>query len=301
MEKKVGDSMVTLNKKKVKVYRKCEQCEKEKVTDQFYSADPLLFPSGKLHICKACTLKKLEEADNEHDMLIAILRFLNKPYLQNVYKGDSQDYIRSVNTMIQYKNLTFLDSDTLLEKLSYNSLNTDKPTEMSSEELEIAKAHWGVGVAKTEEDFLWLENERQDYYSRYEINTKSMEDYITDICLTRLDIRKEREAGRDVDKKIATLDKLLSSANLRPVQETGANSVEQETFGTLIRKWENENPIPEPLEEFRDVDGIGKFMRTYLFGHLARALGLENKFQDEYDEEIAKHTVSPSDLDEDDD
>ena len=73
------------------------------------------------------------------------------------------------------------------------------------------------------------------------------------------------------------------------------------TFGTLIKKWENEEPIPEPDPEWADVDGIGKYIRIWFLGHLCKMLGIENEFSKEYEAEMAKFRVElPEDVFEDD-
>ena len=68
---------------------------------------------------------------------------------------------------------------------------------------------------------------------------------------------------------------------------------EQVTFGTLIKKFENEKPIPEPLPEWMDADWIRKYVVVWFFGNLCRMMGKENPYQEEYDEEMAKYTVDP--------
>ena len=102
----------------------------------------------------------------------------------------------------------------------------------------------------------------------------------------------------DVTKKLDALDKLMNAANLQPKQNVSNSANDSLTFGQLIEKWENEKPIPEPTEEFKDVDGIGKYIRVWFTGWLSKALGLRaNVFTKEYDDEISKYTVVKPDAD----
>jgi hypothetical protein len=94
---------------------------------------------------------------------------------------------------------------------------------------------------------------------------------------------------------------MLSTANLSPKQSKEDQISETETFGTLIRKWEDEQPIPEPDPEFADVDGMRKLVNTWFFGHLAKMFNIKNDYSDEYDEEVAKYTVTPPRYDDEDD
>jgi hypothetical protein len=119
--------------------------------------------------------------------------------------------------------------------------------------------------------------------------------------MSLLDIDKDRKAGRDVTNKLKALDILMNSANLQPKQNVANAATDALTFGQLIEKWENEKPISEPSEEFKDVDGIGKYIRVWFTGWLAKALGLKaNVFTAEYDKEVSQYEVSRPDDGEDD-
>lgn len=73
------------------------------------------------------------------------------------------------------------------------------------------------------------------------------------------------------------------------------------TFGALIKVWENERPIPEPDPEMRDVDGIVKYISIWFFGHLCKMLRINNSYSRLYEAEMAKLRVEkPEYADEDD-
>ncbi len=160
---------------------------------------------------------------------------------------------------------------------------------MSEDELNELIDFFGEGYE--EKDYIYLIGEYEDYLNRYEVDSKTLENLIKEICLTQLDIRKKRASGEKVDQQQKTLQDLLGSSNLKPVQETGNQAVEQETFGTLIKRWENEKPIPEPLDEWKENDRVGKYLRVWFTGHLMRMFGLENKNEKEYYDELNTYTV----------
>lgn len=194
--------------------------------------------------------------------------------------------------MKDYKSKTWADSEfDFEEEQEYTTqLLLAKSTEdISKEDIDELMQFWGRGLDV--EDYIWLQNEYIDFTNRYECDSKGMELLINEICLTRLDIRKRRENGEKVDQQQKTLQDLLGSSNLKPVQETGASGVEQESFGTLIKKYENERPIPEPEPRWKDPDKIGKYIKVFFLGHLSRMLGLKNQYSEEYWEEMNKHTV----------
>lgn len=271
----------------------CIKCEdSHPFKDGFYStSDTDFYPLGKLPVCKECCQRIIE--DKGFEGFQAVLRLINKPLYTDQFKGDYFEYIKNVNSLPQYRNTNFLQSTMFEENKALETVKRAKPTELSEEDLRESEDFWGVG--KSERDYIWLNAEFSDYLARYEVDGKTLEDLIVDICLTRLDIRKRREAGNDVDKQIKTLNDLLTAANLKPVQETGANALaQQETFGTLIKKWEDTRPIQDDTE-WKKKDTIGQYLKVWFTGHLMRMFDIENKDEEEYYEELNKYTVALED------
>lgn len=267
-------------------------CQRELALVNFYNtSDVQFFPDGKIPICKDCCYAMFDK--HGFDGFQSLMRLINKPIYIEHFKGDYKDYIRFINSMPQYRDKVFTDS-TLFSEAKANGLKTkEKLTELSEEDFNGLQYFFGEGYS--EKDYIYLSYEYDDYCNRYEVDSKALENLIKEIVITQLEIRKKRAVGEKVDAQQKTLQDLLGSSNLKPVQETGANAVDQESFGTLIKKWENERPIPEPDEEWKDVDGIGRYVRTFFLGHLARLFGKEgdNPYKDEYEEEIEKFTVRP--------
>lgn len=263
--------------------------------DGFYStSDTDFYPDSKLPTCKTCCQKVIEEKGFEGFQ--SLLRLLNKPLYEDIFKGDYFEYIKNINSLPQYRGTSFLQSTSFEKNKSLEVVKRAKPTELSEDDLRESEDFWGIG--RPERDYIWLNTEYADYLSRYEVDGKTLEDLISEICLTRLDIRNRRENNLDVDKQIKTLNDLLTSANLKPSQETGNQSVEQETFGTLIKKWEDTRPIQDD-SEWKKKDSLGQYLKVWFTGHLMRMFNVENKDEKEYYEEINKYTVESSEIERD--
>lgn len=283
--------MTTKTKNKSPSKRKiCVRCEKSQALGSFYNANSSFFPDNKLHVCKTCSLKITEDEGFEGFQLL--MKMINKPIYNELYKGDVGDYIRQMNSLPNYRVNVYEDSDMFKESKSLELTKRAKPKELSGEDLRESEDYFGRGYE--ESDYIFLKYEMESWKGQYEVDSKALEDLIREICLTQLDIRKRRSDGRDVDKQLKTLQDLLGSSNLKPMQESGNQAGDlSESFGSLIRKFENERPIPEPDPMWKDVDGIGKYIRTFFLGHMAKLLGKENKFQQEYDEIIEDYTINP--------
>ena len=88
---------------------------------------------------------------------------------------------------------------------------------------------------------------------------------------------------------------------MQPKQNSGDTTSDSQTFGTLIDKWENTRPIPEPEGDLKDVDKIGLYIDTFFRGHLAKMMGLKNGLSKLYDRYMKKYTVEKPEYDDDDD
>jgi hypothetical protein len=290
----------------------CTDCGKEKKFSDFYTShSPFHKHNSKLHVCKDCFMKFVDDDVNK---LKTALRMTDRPFLADLFKASEEEaertnknaigiYMKN-SSMPQYRNMTWDDSDFEGHKKIKNTNNkelfdeidiNDDVQDLTEDELKYLKLFWGKGYEL--DDLIWLQTEYEDWTNRYECDSKGMETLIQEICKQQLDINIRRSNGEKVDQQLKTLQDLLGSSNLKPVQETGANAVEQESFGTLIKKFEREKPIPEPDDAWKDVDGIGKYIRTFFLGHMSRAIGVENKFQKEYEDELAKYTVEQEEID----
>ena len=157
------------------------------------------------------------------------------------------------------------------------------------------------GSGFTSEDYLYLQDQYDDWRSRTQVDSKSQETYIIQICFKQLEIWKAQKVGKDTDKLVKSLNDLMNGANLQPRQNVGNAATDSLTFGQLIEKWELESPVPEAQGEFADPDNIGKFLRVWFKGSLMRALGLDGGYSQEYDEYVKQYSVErPQNIDDDD-
>ncbi|MGG2091253.1 hypothetical protein AB1283_00620 [Bacillus sp. S13(2024)] len=292
-----------MDKQKTKKTKVCTMCGNEKnSTTSFYAHRSILYQlDNRFPVCRDCLGSLVDDNDKSGNSLKNVMRMIDRPFLLEIFKSSQQEsekdsksvfgiYMKNIQSLNQYKSLTWADSDFNTKQNGFvQESSVESSIEMTDDELNELMHFFGKGFNK--EDYLWLQNEYSDFLNRYECDSKGMELLIKEICLTQLDIKIRRANKEKVDQQLKTLQDLLGSSNLKPVQETGANAVEQESFGTLIKKYENERPIPEPDEKWKDVDKIGKYVRVFFLGHLSRMLGIKNDYEDEYWEEINKYTV----------
>ena len=126
---------------------------------------------------------------------------------------------------------------------------------------------------------------------------------IKQICILEIDINNSFVSGKSVDKSTNSLNTLLGSLNLKPTQQK-TDGISQELAGTplgvWIHKFENELPLPEIDEKLKDVNGLKKYIFTWM-GHLCKMMGVKNGYTKLYEEEIERLRVDRPEYDNEED
>ena len=290
----------------------CPHCGQWKKADvAFYSSNSS--PDGIEHYaCRECLIDMCTDKDkngnriDNREKTIDTFRKLNWYFDEKIYNDQLQiiseqtgEKVRSTAvqqwivmraSLNDYRSKTFSDSVFLNEDDEIiNLASKRKPRK------EIIKL---FGSGFTTEDYLYLQDQYDDWCARTEVDSKSQQTYIVRICFKLLDIYKAQKSGKDTEKLDKSLNELLAAANLQPRQNVGNAATDSLTFSQLIQKWELEKPIPQPDPELCDVSGIGKKIRVWFGGWLANALGLDVPQSQEYLEEVEKYTVTKPNIEE---
>ena len=288
-----------------KVYLTCTRCGEKKVASSinFYKSNSQLYLGtyeNRMTICKDCLLKLANiyarQFDSELRGIYEVCRLTDTYYSKDIFnmakeqasKNDNADensfykiYFQKVASLPQYKGLTFIDSDEYL--ISEEIEEREKKVGRDVVEF------WGEGL--TQRDYDFLEREFNNLTTRYECDSYVQEMLFKQIAFQSLDIMNKRLKGIDTNRELKTLQDLLGSANVKPAQDDAGIASEQVTFGTLIKKYENEKPIPEESDENKKKNLI-RYVSNWFLGNLNSMMDKPitvNK--EEYEEEIKKYTV----------
>lgn len=280
--------------------------------------------NGYVPICKDCLdgyYKKLIQfySGNEEHALEHCCRLLDwyySPEVSSMLRSSTTAqrskvlvYPQKMNLQqIKTKGTTYLDT---IDERAKNAIPFDEmtvagsaPDSESEEEpyvpSEATKQFFGEGWKAKE--YKYMEDQYNDWSTRYECKTKAQEELFKNLCVSQLAIQRAqfRDNPKEINEAMRTFQDLLGTANLKPNQNNDNSMVEQNTFGTLIKKWENEAPIAEPEEEWRDVDNIYKYIDTFFTGHLCNLVHVKNDKEEAYREEMEKYTVKPPKYEESD-
>jgi len=298
-------------------FYKCSSCGTpyEKLDDNFPASQSELYAGLNYHlpICKKCMDTLFEHytnayGGNEDDAIRRICELYDMYYnasllsaSRKITKNRSRihTYISRAN-LTQYKGKTY---DSTLDEERNNAITSLEDLDEIKEKSDINVTKnsikiWGFGFSP--EDYEFLNNQFSDWRSKVVIEGKAKESLVRELCMLKLQQNKALLGGKiDLYTKLTeTYQKTLDRASLTPKIEEAADKAGELPMGMMIDRFENENPIPEPMEEWKDVDGIIHMFIIYFLGHLCKMLNIKNKYSKMYEDEMAKYRVEIPELEE---
>ena len=273
---------------------------------------------GYMPVCRSCVEKiyneYLEKSGDERIAVRQVCRKFDLYWSESVLTIASKksaaktlisQYIAKLATN-RYAGKCY--DDTLSETDSVASFNEEGvPTQDQADDTaEIPKEYieyWGAGY--TLDAYEDLERRKRNWISGLPDGNEldvSTEAIIKQICCLEVDINKNRMIGKSVDKLIYSYNSLLGSANLKPTQrkQDDDSGLSETPLGVWLYMYENERPLPEISDDCKDVNGLRKYMFTWM-GHLCKMLGLKNGYEQMYQDEIDRLRVEKPEYDEEDD
>lgn len=291
----------------------------------FYKSYAQLYKGvGYMPVCKRCVDKLYEdflrESGSEEKAIHHLCRKLNLYWNKDLFEAATKGsptrtlvvgYINKINT-VRYQGMSY--DDTLKEFDQLWDIPSDEPDEpeekeeiiIEEPEPEIAdeiKVAWGPGYSNKQ--YAELE-ERREYWVKdlksrgVDTNDVGVGALLRQIVATEIEINRGRANGEDVDKKVNTFNTLIGNAILKPSQKKSEAdvSIDNTPLGVWVLRYENERPLPKDENE----SVLKRFVHTWMFGHLAKMVGLRNSYTKMYEDEMDKLRVEkPEYADEEDD
>ena len=291
----------------------CLYCGNEYVDTNYYNTNSEFYINiGKLPYCKQCIEKfyqyYFDKYTNEgcvtpeRKAIKRLCMAFDIYYREDVFnsalkKVREGDII--ISPMSQYMKLIQLFQYNRNKETYENTITKEEEKELianipleDSDDFKVdEKTIEFFGAGFTDADYKFLKREYEDWTARHECKTKTQEEIFKDICFNRLQNLKALQKGEETKDITAAFQKMLDSGKLQPKQNSGDTMADNQTFGTLIDKWENTRPLPEIDEELKDVDKIALYINIFFKGHLAKMMGLKNGLSNLYTKFMKKYTV----------
>lgn len=229
-----------------------------------------------------------------------ILAYISKANLV-MYAGKTYDDTLDEERQIELDNAQALVISELQSiKDSGDAADTADVTTVPQEVID----YWGSGLPPE----MYLELEKRLAYWNEQRDTSVIdlgaEALLRQVCILEVSIIRDIAAGKSVDKQTNTLNTLLGSLNLKPIQkqkDAMSSLLTEKPLGVVWQMIEEEEPIPEADEEFQDVDGIRRYVMIWFFGALCNMLNVNNKYSRLYNEEIERLKVERPEYEGEDD
>lgn len=275
------------------------------------------YATNRYPICKRCIMKLVEQRKTDKDepnetkeSVQKVLQMMDRVYDDSFYnecvKGALDNakeknrnspfatYITALQSLPNWRGKTWKDS-----VFGIDGNIDENETKIIQKTLKSAMKRFGSGYS--DEDYMFLENEYNDWISRYECNQKAQEEVFENLAIIKLLKKKairRGESTKDLDKQ---QQDWLDTGRLKPKQNTMDTMSDAQTFGTLLQKWEETRPLPEIDPELQDVDKIGLYFDAFFRGHTLKMLGLKNSFTNIYERVMKKYTVTKPEYNEEED
>lgn len=303
----------------------CLCCNKVYDSSEFYDSDSEIYRSiGKIPYCKDCIenmyqdyLQKYKTFGYKEIKRRSIERLcmtFNLYYKDSIFDSAIKAFNEGSNATLVALYMKFVKlyqwrdknyDNTIKDRYDVDEKSNPMPSfykrDMKGREETIERATNFFGTGFSDDDYIFLQDQYDDWTTRHECQTKSQEEMFKQICFTQLELLKATRSGEDTKDLNATFLKQLEAAKLQPKQNSSETTSDSQTFGTLINKWENERPLPEIDEELRDVDKIGYYNEAIVRGHTCKMLGINNSYSKLYDKFMKEYSVNKPEYDDEDD
>lgn len=283
----------------------CPKCGNWLSSSGFWEDDR--YHTGHFPVCKDCLTAMASNSDGKRkgkesrDSVKKTLRFMDRPFKEELWanavstvkeSNPKKNYVPAFATYLKmlelspYRQLTYDDGDVTDEdRLGTKSVVSDE-----------IKNRWGSGFS--DEDYLFLQKEYDDWTSRYECSTKAHEELFMALACNKLEKLKARRDNRPTKDIDATFNTLLNTANITPKQNKTDAFMEAQTLGTLIQKWEETEPLPELDPKLTDVEHIA-LTQDLLLAHACKTAGVKTGYSENYEKFLEEYTVLRNEYQED--
>lgn len=280
--------------------KRCTACGEDKrpAIDFYLSRSKLYkFNDGRMPICKECLSSLFKELNAKYSDEVKALYHLcmlfdiyfdrdlvEKSSANNNFSDEDnllKSYMKNVNSLNQYKFKDSMSSDCIVlddSLIKYEEKDKEidiyEEREMTPELKRLCLKRWGSGYS--DEDYLYLEDNYAEFYEAYAHDTPAERMLLMNITKTLLEGEKSRKSGdkKGYENMLKLVSSMLTDAAIKPSQKKTMGDEVGECFGVFIENLEKNEPVNEAIDEFADVDNIGKLIDRQFVKNFAKVFGL---------------------------
>lgn len=216
----------------------CAKCNLSTSTDDFAPTHSIFYPDGLLPICNDCVGDYLEENNYSWDAIDKLCQWADIPFIvkewTRLQEMNENKNVWSVYARIfaaeAYHGLGWADYNRQYVELREVGLIEDEIPLVADKRIQDLQAQWGANYDKSELEY--LEELYKGVLATQNVAGPLQEDQARKICKLSLEIDSRIRAGdKEVDKFLASYDKLIKAADFTP--KNAKNAADFDSFAEV--------------------------------------------------------------------
>ena len=240
-------------------YKNCESCGRALDSLSFLKTKSFLFPSGYINICTKCLGEELDRNNRSWNAMDRICQYLDIPFEPEKYEElcalheDTEQLLRAYNMIYfseEYEGIDWGSYNEAYKELQETNSLIEVCPGLAEQERQKLQQKWGSNY--DDEELRYLEDLYNGMTLTQNINGALQIDQALKICKISNEIDKSLRAGQDIDKLLASYDKLVKTGDFTP--KNVKNAGDFESMGELCRWLEKKGFVNQFYDgETRDV------------------------------------------------
>lgn len=246
----------------------CNICGLLQGEDQFCKTSSPFFPNHRIPICTGCIRDYLKENEFQWEAVDKLCQYADLPFVpkefERLHELNGDDVFPTYAAVFQESEFQGLDWSTYNEEFirlrDAGFLDSELPL-ISDEQIKKLQEKWGANYEI--EDLQYLQRLYDGILTTQNVLGALSVDQAEKLCKISLDIDMKIRAGENIDKALASYDKLVKIAEFTP--RNAKNAADFESTGELIRWLEKRGWVNQYYDDVtRDiVDETIKNIQAY--------------------------------------
>lgn len=220
-------------------FKNCESCGRALDSLSFLKTKSYLFPSGYINICTDCLARELESNHYSWNAMDRLCQYLDIPFIPDKYEEllattKGADLLRAYNTIFfteEYDGIDWGSYEEAYKDLQQTNALVEAIPLLAEQERIKLQQKWGMNY--DDEALHYLENLYDGMTLTQNINGALQIDQALKICKVSYEIDCCLREGKDIDKLLASYDKLVKTGEFTP--KNVKNASDFESMGELVR------------------------------------------------------------------
>ena len=220
-------------------FKNCESCGRALDSMSFLKTKSYLFPSGYINVCTDCLARELEQNNYSWNAMDRLCQYLDIPFIPDKYEEllattKGADLLRAYNTIFfteEYEGIDWGSYEEAYKDLQQTNALAEAVPLLAEQERIKLQQKWGMNY--DDEALHYLENLYDGMTLTQNINGALQIDQALKICKVSYEIDCCLREGKDIDKLLASYDKLVKTGEFTP--KNVMNASDFESMGELVR------------------------------------------------------------------